>query len=38
VTFENVVTHEFPLSRVEEALATARREECVKAVLVPGLG
>lgn len=38
VPFENVVTHEFPLSRVEEALETARREECVKTVLVPGLG
>lgn len=38
VPFETAVTHEFPLSRVEEALETARREECVKAVLVPGVG
>jgi len=33
-----VVTHEFPLSRVHEALESARREECVKAVLSPQAG
>ncbi len=38
VPFDRLVTHEFPLSRVDEALATARREECVKAVLIPSAG
>lgn len=38
VPFERVVTHEFPLSRVHEALESARREECVKAVLSPQAG
>jgi L-iditol 2-dehydrogenase len=38
VALERVVTHEFPLSRVHEALEAVRREECVKAVLAPGLG
>ena len=35
VPFEKVVTHEFSLSRVQEALETARREDCVKALLIP---
>jgi len=38
VPFEKVVTHEFSLSRVQEALETARREDCVKAVLIPARG
>ena len=38
VPFEKVVTHEFSLSRVQEALETARREDCVKAVLIPTRG
>jgi L-iditol 2-dehydrogenase len=35
IPFERVVTHEFPLSKAQEALEAARGQECVKAVLIP---
>ena len=38
VPFENLVTHEFPLSQAQEALDVAHRQECMKAVIVPELG
>lgn len=33
IAFEKIVTHKFPLDKVREALETARRYECMKAVL-----
>lgn len=32
---EKIVTHRFPLDRAEEAIKTAERAECMKAVIVP---
>ncbi len=38
VPFESLITHTFPLAAAVEALETARREECMKAVVNPSLG
>lgn len=34
--FQELITHRFPLARTEEAIASMRGGEAVKAVVVPG--
>ena len=37
LSFANLITHRFPLSKTEDAIATARRGDAIKAIVLPGL-
>ena len=37
LSFANLITHRFPLSRTEDAIATARAGEAIKAIVLPDL-
>ena len=37
LSFADLITHRFPLSRTEDAIATARTGEAIKAIVLPGL-
>jgi threonine dehydrogenase-like Zn-dependent dehydrogenase len=37
LAFADLITHRFPLSRTEDAIATARSGEAIKTIVIPGL-